>query len=194
MDDFLQSIYLGEIAQECDFCFSTVAKMNEQLENDMKNQSDFFKDASDLVNHAAAISRMLWPPNDKNKQKRVRATRRGKALRKILDVQYNHPIQNRKLRNHFEHFDERLDDWAHNSRNKNIVRNLIGSPNAIGGDAIDATDIINSYDPSTRIYSFRGESFNIQELVNAITDINQRVHSVLKQIDPHYEFVYPKQK
>lgn len=174
MDDFLKRIYLQQVKQECDFCLVAVTRMNEILKLEDKSQGDFFREALDLVHHAAAVSRIFWPPGCRDKKKKARSQRRGQMLRDHLGLQSNHPIQNRTLRDHFEHFDERLDDWAENSRNKNIVTSLFGSRNAIGGDGIDDSDIIHHYDPATKIYSFRGEPFDIQELVNGINDIHQK--------------------
>ena len=174
MDDFLKRIYLQQVKQECEFCLAAVTKMNEILELQDQSKNDFFREALDLVHHAAAVSRIFWPPGCRDKKKKVRAQRRGQVLRDQLDIQSNHSIQKRKLRDHFEHFDERLDDWAENSRNKNIVGSLFGPRSAIGGDGIDDSDIIHHYDPATKIYSFRGEPFDIQELVTGINDIHQK--------------------
>ena len=85
------------------------------------------------------------------------------------------------MRDHFEHFDERLDDWAENSRNRNIISRLLGPRSAVGGNAIDDSDIIHHYDPSSKIYSFRGEPFNIQDLVTGIDDIHKKALAFLEK-------------
>ena len=53
-----------------------------------------------------------------------------------------------------------------------MVKKLIGSRSSIGG--IDDSDIIHQYDPSTKIYAFRGEHFNLEELVAGIIDIYKK--------------------
>jgi len=174
MDDFLKRIYLQQVKQECEFCLAAIARMNEILKSEGESQNDFFREALDLVHHAAAVSRIFWPPGCRDKKKKVRAQQRGQALRDQLEIRSNHPIQKRTLRDHFEHFDERLDDWAENSRNKNMINRLLGPRNAVGGDAIGDSDIIHHYDPATKIYAFRGEAFDIQELVDGIGDIYQK--------------------
>ncbi len=177
MDNFFKTIYFNQVKQECEFCLAAVERMNKILV-DEKAEDDFFREALDLVHHAAAISRIFWPPRCRDKKKTNRAHQRGQALRDELKIQSNHPVQNRTLRDHFEHYehyehyDERLDDWVENSKDKNIVNKLIGSRGSIGG--IDDSDIIHHYDPSTKIYAFRGEHFNVQELVTGITDIYEK--------------------
>lgn len=174
MDDFLKRIYLQQVKQECEFCLAAVARMNEILKLEDESKNDFFREALDLVHHGAAVSRMFWPPRCRDKKKTARAQQRGQVLRDQLKIPSNHSIQKRTLRDHFEHFDERLDDWAENSRNKNMINQLFGSRNAVGGNGIGDSDIIHHYDPVTKIYAFRGEPFDVQELVDGISDIYQK--------------------
>jgi hypothetical protein len=179
MNDFLKGVYLRQVKEECEFCLAAVNRMNEILETDAKG--DFFREALDLIHHAAAVSRIFWPPGCKDKIKRARAQRRGQTLRNELGINSNHPVQNRTLRDHFEHFDERLDDWAENSKHQNIIGRLFGPRNAVGGNSIDDSDIIHHYDPSTKIYSFRGEPFDVQDLVTGINDIHQKASAFLEK-------------
>lgn len=148
-----------------------------------KIDGDFFQYALDLIHHASAISRIFWPPGGRNKESKKRAQRRGQFLRDLLELQSGHALQNRALRDHFEHFDERLDEWAESSKNRNIVRQLFGPRTAIGGDAIQDSDIIHHFDPDTNIFGFRGEHYNIQELATGIDDIYQRIKTKIGEID-----------
>jgi len=181
MDDHLQSIYLEQVKQECEYCFEAISRMNAILERHF--DGDFFRDALDLVHHAAAVSRIFWPPRSRNKQNRRRAMRRGKFLRDMLGLVGEHPIQDRTLRDHFEHFDERLDAWAEESQNRNIVQSLIGPRSAIGGNAINDSDIIRHYDPNTKMLCFRGEKFDVQSLAFGLDDIYNRVIARLSEIE-----------
>lgn len=172
MDDFLAQIYLEQAKQECERCFQSIQVMNAIMQQ--KIEGDFFQHALDLIHHAAAVSRIFWPPGGRNKQNSKRAHRRGQVLRDMLQLLSGHAVQNRALRDHFEHFDERLDDWAENSRNRNIIHHLFGPRSAVSGDAIQDSDIIHHFDPATKIFAFRGEHYNIQELAAGIDDIYKR--------------------
>lgn len=155
--------------------------MNEIIEN--QQDGDFFHSALDLINHGAAVSRIFWPPGSRNKHNSQRAQRRGEILRKSLGLASGHTVQNRALRDHFEHFDERLDDWVESSKHRNIVQRFIGPKNAFSGPTIENSDIIHHYDPATKIFSFRGEQFNIQELVSGLSDIYQRASDRIIQLE-----------
>lgn len=180
MDDFLQEVYLGQVAAECEHCFRAIGELNDILAK--KKEGDLFVPVRALIHHAAAVSRIFWPPGGKDKLARQRSQRRGDALRRALNIKSPHPVQSRSLRDHFEHFDERLDEWAEKSKNRNIVDRLVGPCSAIGGDAISDTDIINHYDPATNTYYFRGESFNIQTLATGMDDIYKRIRLKLQEL------------
>lgn len=178
MDRFLKSIYLKQVKDECEFCLIAVDNMNKILTEN--SDEDFFREALDFVHHAAAVSRMFWPPGSRGITEKARAKKRGQILCKELGLQPDHPLHKRTLRDHFEHFDERLDDWAENSKNRNIIIRYTGPRDAIGGNSIEDGDIIHHYDPESKIYSFRGEPFDLQQLVSGIYDINQKVKAFLE--------------
>lgn len=57
---------------------------------------------------AGNVSKILWPSSKKCKQ-------RGERIRQILKIENDNPISDRRFRNHFEHYDERIEDWFKNS-------------------------------------------------------------------------------
>lgn len=181
MDDFLQRIYLEQAKHECEACFAAVQAFNSALAG--AQDQDPFLHVSALIHHAAAVSRIFWPPSARDKHAHKRAQRRGEFLRSSLMIPSSHTIQSRTLRDHFEHFDERLDDWAERSKNRNIVRKLLGPRTAIGGDAIQDEDIIDHYDPATKIYAFRGEKFDVQAIASGVEDLYARISSQLSELE-----------
>lgn len=173
MERVIEALYLMELLNQCD-CASKVADKMNKLLQERPYPPESFMEAEHLLQHSSAISRFLWPPGIRDKLKDTRAKERGKYLREKLGVSSNHVLQDRTLRDHIEHFDERLDDWAETSHHRNMVDRFIGPRSQIGGDAIGDKDIIRLYDPETNIFIFRGEEYNIQKLVDGIADIQQR--------------------
>ena len=153
---------------------AAVQRMNALLALQQNTAAEFFREAGDFLQHTSATSRLLWPPGSSDKMRRERANDRGDHLRISLGIQGDHVLRSRRLRDHLEHYDQRIDDWAETSPNKNIVDNMIGPRSTIGGDAIKDTDIMRLYDPSTKKFVFRGESFDVQELVNGVIYIRDR--------------------
>ena len=79
----------------------------------------------------------------------------------------------RQLRNHLEHFDERLDRWVreydgHALFDMNIVTGAQGFPEKAFLRALDGDT-----------FRFHGESYNMTELHNSILEIDQRLTTAL---------------
>lgn len=172
MDEFLERIYLDQAQKECEACLVAVQAFNSAPE---KENEDPFVYAMTFIHRAASVSRIFWPPGGFNKQLKKRSQQRGHYLRGALEIGENHPIQSRTLRDHFEHFDERLDDWAEKSKNRVIIGALYGDRSTIEG--VEDDDIILHYDPATKIFAFRGEKFDMQNLVDGIVDILSRIQT-----------------
>lgn len=147
MDEFTEEIFLRELVQQCQHAIGAVEKMNECLKN--VDPAEFFREAGDFLQHSSAVSRILWPPGNKNRTSKKRAKQRGAHLKEKLGVLDGHVLQNRNLRDHFEHFDERLDDWAEKSAHKRIVDNMIG-PRSAFGKVVRDDEIMRMYDPAKK--------------------------------------------
>jgi hypothetical protein len=182
MDRFIERIYLHEMIMQGDNAVAVIQRMNALLASQQNMATEFFHAAVDFLQHTSAVSRQRWSPGSNDKVRRERAENRGKHLRTSLKIDEEHVLRSRRLRDHLEHYDERIDDWAETSQNKNIVDNMIGPRSAIGGDAIRDADIMRLYDPSTNKFVFRGESFDVQELVNGVIDIRDRAIRRLAEI------------
>lgn len=77
-----------------------------------------------LLTAAANVSKALWGTDDKIEAARL-------PLRESLAVADGSALNSRKLRNHFDHFDERLDEWWTKSGDHNLVDCIVGPPGAI---------------------------------------------------------------
>lgn len=181
MDDHLILIYLGQVKQECEAALRAVSMINSALQD--PGRSDVFIPLQAFVHHTAAVSRIFWPPGARDKHARQRSQRRGELLRQSIGIHSPHVIQARTLRDHLEHFDERLDDWAERSKRRNIVHRMVGPRQAIGGDGIEDGDIIHHFDPAQKAYAFRGEHFDIQALVLGVEDVYLKASSKIELID-----------
>lgn len=185
MDNHLEKIYLGQVQQELNACFAAIESFNSAIQqcydSAIETGDDPFTHAMTLVHRAAAASRIFWPPKGR-KSSEQRSQNRGEHLQKALMIDKDHPISSRTLRDHFEHFDERLDQWAEESKNRNIILRFLGPRSAVGGSALADGDIIFHFDPATNIFAFRGQKFDLQELANGVVDLNSKVQERLNLI------------
>ena len=202
MEQFVRDIYFGEIAKQCKYALSAIGSRNyclQQLHSmNIKStaeqreyyQSEVFRSIHSFLTHASNVSRLLWPPKPKqrknednesyeNRCNQIKRLSRANELRADLAIpQESLCLENRTLRDHLEHFDERIDQWEENSPNRIFVDNLIGCCNSIGG--VRESDILRSFDPTTNYFIFRGESFDLQTLVTAIDKLMPIVESKLE--------------
>ena len=185
MEPFVERIYVEELLTQCTWALSAVERMNEVLQSpDGGGPQVFFRQAADLLQHAALASKLLWPPGSSIGFKNKRAKSRGLHLRTALQMPEQHVLRSRSLRDHFEHYDERLDDWVVRSPNRIIVNNVIGPRTTIGGNVVQDHEIFKLFDPQTKRLLFRGEPFDLQELVDALVDVANRAKNRLALLAP----------
>ena len=91
----------------------------------------------EAIGHAAALSRFFWPSEIKKKKaERINELikLRGEKLRTAFHITEESPLSNRNLRNAWEHFDERLDEY--------LLENDVGFffPGCIKGSCMNVED------------------------------------------------------
>jgi hypothetical protein len=109
-----------------------------------------------ILSAAANISKALWGQGG-----RLSAER--EPLRVSLQVDDTSPLRDVVMRNHFEHYDERLDHWWKTSEAHNHLDMGVLAPGAIQGLA--DTDMFRVFDPTTAEIVFWGQRFNVGALV-----------------------------
>ena len=157
-------IFQREIERQCKFAIIAIEQTKVGLAN---NNFDLVWYAiQNFLVAVGNISKIFWPPNQKYQM-------RGEELRKSLGIEHNSPIQPRSFRNHFEHFDERLESWAASSKRRNFVDSNIGPPNMIAG--IDTEDFLRSFDNTTWALTFRGDKYDLKPIIEAIYGLYPKV-------------------
>ncbi len=169
MEPFVRQIYLGEIHLQCDYALRAAKDFNAALRR--QDNEELFRAAHSFLTHVSNVSRLLWPPREREKTKCEKAKRRGVELRNILGLPDDHLMKDRKLRDHLEHYDTRLDAWADSSPHRIYVDRIVGPKGKIGGDAIQDSDIMRHFDQTTAKFIFRGEEFELQPIATAIEQV-----------------------
>ena len=200
MDEFVQKIYLLEAATQCQFAINAVLTLNNlmpKLDEATNNgdvelqttlQQEIFRNIHSILTHASNVSKIFWPSTPRRRSGESEANYhsrcsslpklvRAAELRELLALPENtHALKSRELRDHLEHFDERLDHWQAHSERKNYFHDSIGSREYLSG--VDDIDIKRWYDPSRKRMIFRGESFDLQELVDGIIDMHTKLENI----------------
>jgi hypothetical protein len=127
----------------------------------------------EALSHCAAISRFFWPV-----AKDKLAVARGKTLREAFQMADDSPLRSRAIRNHVEHFDERLDRFLGGDPMGQLCDFVIGSSDLADEEA---THVMLLVDPKAQIVVLFGEKYHFSGLTEC-------VHSVLTtatQMDSH---------
>lgn len=116
-----------------------------------------------LLTAVANISKALWGQGGKRYVER-------QPLRDSLGVDDSSPLRPTSMRNNFDHFDERLDDWWQRSATHNYIDLSFGDmASATKGAPED--EMFRSYDPRTGDLVFWGQRYNLPSIIGEINRI-----------------------
>jgi len=177
MEKEILKLFRMEIERQCKFAMIAFDGVKSNLSNMPDKHKDvemfpyymdmFWYSTQNFLIAVGDISKILWPPNSKYEK-------RGEELRKILEIKDNSPIHPRVFRNYFEHFDERLEEWAMSSASHMFIDSNIGPLNMIGN--LDSKEYIRHFVPATWTLFFRGDKYELEPIIKAIDELYSKVH------------------
>jgi hypothetical protein len=174
MNPCLLRTFQLEVVNQCQFAIMAI----KDLENALKNMNDMTRPTGDGMTRiwysiqafliaAGNLSKLLWPPHPV-------ISERGPELRASLSVEDNSCLQPRTFRNHFEHYDQRLEEFFLSLEPPNfayIDRNV--SPGGIKSLAshVDEKIVLRHLDQEAWTLLFRGEPLHLKPLVKAVCEL-----------------------
>lgn len=157
MTGLQEMIFISEIVLQSKIAQRAAERL--QTTHDNYEKVEIWCSIQSILVAAANVSKILWP--------KKKHEMRGERLRKILKVGNDNPLSDRKFRNHFEHYDERIEDWFSNHSSA-VYTDLSMNPSLRGAMA---TNDHRGYNSFNNTLIFRGESLNLTELLKALEDI-----------------------
>ncbi|HEY1199089.1 MAG TPA: hypothetical protein VGG32_10280 [Thermoplasmata archaeon] len=168
LDRHLKTLFIREIQRQCNFGMMAAKRLEDALNKPDMEEVWFYCQA--LLSAVGNTSKLLWPPAEK-------ISGRGDELRLALGVGPNSALAVRTFRNHFEHFDERIEEWASSTIHHNFADSNVIPLSAISG--IDAGDFLRNLDPSTRSLTFRGDTYDLVPVVAELNDLYLKATAAL---------------
>ena len=174
LEKFVLGIFVEEIINQCEFALMSWEYLQECLmkigDNNLYGNNRIFLHIQAFLVAVANISKILFP----NKK----FASRGEELRKVLQVPENSPVENKKFRNDFEHYDERIESWAISSERK-IISDMNISYNGFSAISnLDPTDCMRNLDilgdRENLTLTFHGESNNLTITMHAVKELHER--------------------
>jgi hypothetical protein len=120
-----------------------------------------------LVIGAGNVSKALWGTGP-TQELRDRRYAERQPLRDSLGVTDTSPLRRIKIRNDFEHLDERIEDWWNESKSRSRIGILIGPRGSVGGAGWDDMNTLRWLDPESGDVIFWGNELHIPSVVNEV--------------------------
>lgn len=151
---------IGEIVMQ-----SKIAeRFADQLEK-ASERIEYWSAIQSILIAASNVSKILWPIKKEH-------LARGKHLRKLLEVDEDHLLSDRTIRNHFEHYDERIQNWLENNQSS-VYFDLEINPLELNPWSIPRF-FHRSYNPPSKKLSFRNESIDLGEIITKLIEIRKK--------------------
>jgi len=174
MDNNTLAIYIHELRNQIVHTEASFQLFNQAMMN-RAGQGVLFAGQMVLM-PGSQIASLLWPA-------RARARSRGEALRKVLQLDEKHPLNDRRLSEIWEHSDEKIEEWITATKGKRVVIDYVGDPFP-EDSGVTEDCVYRAYIPATKTYYFRGVGYNLEAVAKAIGDVAGRVNAVYRQMFP----------
>jgi hypothetical protein len=197
MEKDVQDVYVMELAIQSTFVGLAQKDLNKiwnvYMDPNASNKASYagplFRNLHSMLTHAGNISKMFWPivtkdvpkKNDK-RLKREQAIQRGEFLRSLYSIDDSNPLAKRELRDHLEHFDERLDAFVverEASTTGQSYADLMVGPKSEIQTGVRPDFIIRNFNQYTLEFTFRGVDYNTKEIDDAVQGIYWKSAEIL---------------
>ena len=157
MNIMQEMIFMSEIVLQSKIAQRSAKRL--QATNETFDNIEVWCSIQSILIAAGNVSKILWP------QKKYKS--RGEKLRKLLHVDNSNPLSNRKFRNHFEHYDERIEEWFKNQSSA-VYRDKVMNPSM---STFGNNNSHRGYNSINNTLVFRGEILDLSQIMNALEEI-----------------------
>lgn len=174
MDRMVLRIFQREVERQCRFSLIALQDLDQALQN--RDTDRIWYSVQSFLVAAGNISKILWPP-------KPLLPERGAELRASLFVSGDSPLEPRTFRNHFEHFDQRLEAWATSSKRRNFADSNVGPTVMIVG--LEPGDFLRNFDSTLFAVTFRGDVYDLRPIADAVRDLWEK--ALVESKKPQWE-------
>lgn len=174
LDSLVLAVFHQEVIRQSSFALTALEDLSRliaQPELDEVEETRFWYSIHALLCSVGNISKILWPAKSAG---RVGAAR-GRVLRDSLSITGNSILEARSFRNHFEHWDERMDHWSttlDSLENRWIVDGEIGLEDSI--NFANPAYTLRNFNKSKFAVTFRGEVYELVPVREAIIALREK--------------------
>lgn len=166
---FNEVFYIESLLNKTRAILNDVESLNEIWKNgnhDCKNDDTILDIFQNIIVNVAGISRFFWPSKNIANYKI-----RGKKLCEVYDIRNSSVLKNRDMRNHIEHFDEKLDDFLNKFTNGIVMPKYVGPITYVN----DSRIFFRAYFYDKQIFKMLNVEYEIKPIIDEIN----RIHEIL---------------
>jgi len=148
MDQFTVDIFIDEIKRQSLYALMSYNEMVNVLNDTKGDRSIFWYYTSSFLSATANVSKLLGG----NKEGTIYNQR--KTIRDYFNLENDDlMIHVREVRNAFDHYDSRIDEWAENVPQRIYITNAIASKEDIEVQGMSTDNYMRFFNPKTGILS-----------------------------------------
>ena len=172
--------FYQEIAEQCMFAKMAKIDLKTCRTTDTHGLNRDYYFLQSLLTALGNLSKILWPVMKRNDGKGNELRRaRGNELRTALSVKDNSALKNRDLRNLFEHFDERMDEWFEAADSRGFSDRNVGSMEGVIVPSV--IERLRTFVPETWTLIFGEKEFKLYPAIEAVNELYEAVQSKIGQ-------------
>lgn len=165
MKTLAEMVFVSEIVKQTKIAGRAAERLQVASDPDHFDELEIWISIQSILLAAGNVSKILWPS-------RKASEARGDALRVLLNIDERNLLSDRKFRNHFEHYDERIEDWFEKSSSAVYTDSSIDPFGSIWGS--NPSNLHRGYNPLTQTLTFRGESMDLAALLTVLEEIRHK--------------------
>lgn len=162
MKTLADMVFIAEIVMQAKIAKRASERL--QATTDHFDEIEVWASIQSILIAAGNVSKILWPSQ--------KSAVRGKRLRTLLNVDDHNLLSDRKFRNHFEHYDSRIEEWFEKNHSAVYVDSGVDPFKSIWGS--NPVNRHRFYNPLTQTLTFRGESVDLAALLHALEEIRHK--------------------
>lgn len=157
-------------------------------DNRINNQYEFWYYLQNYVVALGNVSKLLFisrNPSESNSEYQKRKKDRDLFLR-ILEIDNNISLRNKKMRNILEHIDERIEEFSKKEKNIIANKNIGPSTMILIGDKYlfeDDADNLRNYLTDRKEFILFGRRFNLEVTFGEVIIIKNRIVTIQEKLD-----------
>ncbi|MFJ7509357.1 hypothetical protein ACIQW7_07835 [Peribacillus simplex] len=173
--NFLFEPYVREIKYRYEWAMKSFVSIGDAI-NNQEGAIEIMRHAVDLIGHAVVIHRIVTGSGARSNERECVEERVMILRDKFKNLKGIKTPKNLNIvRNHYEHFDVKLDEWATSTENNIIVDMNVASPGSIYIEGIAEKENLRSLDPETTELLFWSKKVNLREVIEWAKEVKDAV-------------------